>query len=82
MGWNKAVIKEGIMNKRLNDRIKNMLTNDRLQVRSGVTELIKSQSYDMLSDFFELEGDKILVKVEPDGDGYIITVKAKAIRTY
>lgn len=82
MGWNKAVIKEGIMNKMLNDRIKNMLTNDRLQVRSGVTELIKSQAYDMLSDFFELEGDKILVKVEPDDDGYLITVKAKAIRTY
>lgn len=82
MGWNKEVIKEGLMNKKLNDRIKNMLTTDRLQVRSGVTDLIKSQAYDMLSDFFELDGDKILVKVEPEGDGYLITVKAKAIRTY
>lgn len=70
------------MNKKLNDRIKNMLTTDRLQVRSGVTDLIKSQAYDMLSDFFELDGDKIMVKVEPEGDGYLITVKAKAIRTY
>lgn len=69
-------------NKELNDRIKNLLTSDRLQCRDNLQELIKSESYDMLSDFFELEDDKILVKIDTDSTGYVITVKAKAIRVY
>lgn len=69
-------------NKELNDRIKNLLTSDRLQCRENLQELIKSEAYEMLSDFFELEDDKILVKIDTGSDGYIITVKAKAIRVY
>lgn len=66
----------------LNNRIKNMLTTDRLHCKQGLQELIKSQAFDMLSDFFELENEKILVKIDTDNDGYIITIKAKAIRVY
>ena len=66
----------------LNNRIKNMLTTDRLPCKQGLQDLIKSQAFDMLSDFFELEDEKILVKIDTDNDGYIITIKAKAIRVY
>ena len=69
-------------NKELNDRIKNILTSDRLQCKENLQQLLKSESYDMLTDFFELENDKILVKIDTDADGYVITVKAKAIRVY
>ena len=66
----------------LNNRIKNMLMTDRLHCKQGLQDLIKSQAFDMLSDFFELEDEKILVKIDTDNDGYIITIKAKAIRVY
>lgn len=68
--------------KSLTERMKNILTTDRLSQKEGLPDLIKSEAGALLSDFFELDDDKILVRIEPESDGFIITIKAKAIRVY
>lgn len=69
-------------NRNLTERMKSILTTDRLSQKEGLPDLIKSEAYSLLSDFFELDEDKIIVRIEPEKDGFIITVKAKAIRVF
>lgn len=66
----------------LTERMKSVLTTDRLAQKEGLPDLIKSEAQALLSDFFELDEDKIIVRIEPESDGFIITIKAKAIRVY
>lgn len=66
----------------LTERMKSILTTDRLAQKDGLPELIKSEAQSLLADFFELDEDKIIVRIEPETDGFIITIKAKAIRVY
>lgn len=69
-------------NKNLTDRMNKLLMNDRLACKEGLKDLLKSQAYDLLSDFFEIEDDKIQVRVEPDEDGFLISIRARAIRVF
>lgn len=66
----------------LTERMKSILTTDRLSQKDGLPDLIKSEAHTLLCDFFELDEDKIIVRIEPETDGFIITIKAKAIRVF
>lgn len=62
------------------ERMRKLLLNDRLSGRDELPRIIKSEAYDMLSDFFELDKTGITVAIEGDEDGYNVTVKARAVR--
>jgi|GEM_PF-4291819 len=64
------------------DRVKSLLLNDRLSGREELPRILKSEIYDTLSDFFELDDGKLSVSIDGDDDGYVITVKARALRVF
>ena len=68
--------------KDIRQRMKDLLLNDRMSGREELPRVIKSESYDMLSDFFEIEEGKVSVEISGTDDGYLITIKAKALRVY
>ena len=62
------------------ERMRKLLLNDRLSGRDELPRIIKSEAYDMLSDFFVLDKGSILVEIDGDEDGYSVNIKAKAVR--
>ena len=68
--------------KDVEERLKKLLLNDRLSGHEELPRVLKSEFYDLLSDFFEMDDGKISVSLEGDDEGYLITLKARALRIY
>ena len=68
--------------KEIKERVKSLLITDRLSGREELPHVLKSECYDLLSDFFELDEGKLSVSIDGDDDGFVITVKARALRVY
>lgn len=66
----------------IQQRMKNLLLNDRMSGREELPRVLKSECYDMLSDFFEMDENKISVEIKGAEDGYLIVIKAKALRVF
>lgn len=60
-------------------RLKNVIESDRLSVSENFDELITSDLYAVLSDYFDLRTPPVLT-VSKENGGYLINVQALAVR--
>lgn len=67
--------------KDVKERMKSVLNRDRLKGGEMLPLMIKSEAYDLLSDFFIIEEESLRVTVSPSERGLEIVIKAIASRT-
>lgn len=67
--------------KDIKERMQNVLNRDRLKGGDMLPLMIKSEVYDLLSDFFVLEDESLRVAVTSSERGLEIIIKAIAVRT-
>ncbi len=65
------------------DRLKNVLLRDRIDAPENIIAVLKSDIYEALSNFFEINPASVNVKIETETTGiYSLSVSAKAFRVY
>ncbi len=67
--------------KDIRERMQNVLNRDRLKGGDMLPLMIKSEVYDLLSDFFVIEDETLKVSVTSSERGLEIIIKAIAVRT-
>ncbi|NCA67808.1 MAG: hypothetical protein EOM87_07085 [Clostridia bacterium] len=65
------------------DRLKKVLLKDRIDAPENIIAVLRSDIFDALSNFFEINPSSVNVKIETDAVGiYNLTMSAKAFRVY
>lgn len=65
------------------ERLKQVLLKDRIDAPDNIIDVLKSDMFDALSNFFDINPSSLNVKIEADDTGvYNLTVKARAFRVY
>lgn len=65
------------------DRLKNVLLKDRMDAPENLIAVLKSDIYEALSNFFEVNPASVNVNINTDTVGvYNLSVTAKAFRVY
>ncbi len=67
--------------RREEERLKNVLTKDRLSASGDTLAMLKSDATHLLQDYFDLEPDSLRVVLDAKEDGgYLLRIAAKAVR--
>ncbi len=65
------------------DRLKRVLLQDRMDAPDNLVAVLKSDIYQALSNFFEINPSSVTVKIDGDTAGiYVLSITAKAFRVY
>ena len=65
------------------DRLKRVLLQDRMDAPDNLVAVLKSDIYQSLSNFFEINPSSVNVKIDSDLSGaYLLSITAKAFRVY
>lgn len=62
----------------LESRVKSVLSGDYSKKSSMITDVIKSDVFNVLSNYFELDSDKLVINIEQSGEIYVIKMLAHA----
>lgn len=63
------------------ERIKKVLLKDKTGAREDITAVLKSDAYDLLDNYFEVEPQSVSASIEVDEMGYYeVKVAARAYR--
>ena len=65
------------------DRLKRVLLQDRMDAPDNLVAVLKSDIYQALSNFFEINPSSVCVTIDSDAAGiYNLSISAKAFRVY
>lgn len=62
------------------NRLKSMLLKDKVSTPTHISEVIKSDIYDILANYMELFSEDLKVDIECDERSFIVNIKARTAR--